>query len=63
MGVHYNAVNTFTVYKNMNLFDDVSEFPVAFDWGSRTVSLSLSASVTDADAQRVVDAVKSSLTY
>ena len=61
MGIHYNSINSFSVYKKLKIFDDPSGCPIALDWGSRTVSLSLSASVSDSDAERVVDVVKTSL--
>lgn len=62
MGTHYNSIPTFLIYKQMQLFDDpLLNYPVAFDWGKRTVSLSLSAAVSDSDAERVVDAVKNTL--
>ena len=62
MGIHYNSINTFTVYKKMNLFDDPTiSYPEAFAWGKRTISLSLSAAVSDDNAERVVNCVKSIL--
>ena len=62
MGVHYNSVNSFSIYKKMKIFEEPPYLcPIAYDWGSRTVSLSLSASVTDQDAYRVLSAVKNTL--
>ena len=62
MGVHYNSINTFSIYRKMNLFDDpLIAYPVAFAWGKRTVSLSLSAAVSNDDAERVVNSVKLTL--
>jgi dTDP-4-amino-4,6-dideoxygalactose transaminase len=62
MGIHYNSIPTFSIYKKMQLFDDpLLNYPVAYNWGKCTVSLSLSAAVSDSDAERVVDAVKNTL--
>ena len=54
MGIHYNSINTFTVYKKMNLFDDPTiSYPEAFAWEG-TISLSLSAAVSDDNAERLL---------
>jgi dTDP-4-amino-4,6-dideoxygalactose transaminase len=59
MGVHYNAIPTFTAYKNYWSEQElVSNCKNAIEWGKRTVSLSLSAGVDDSDAERVVEATK-----
>ena len=58
-GVHYNSIPTFSAYKNYWGRDQIAkEFPVALDWGRRTVSLSLSAAVTKTDAERIVAYIK-----
>jgi dTDP-4-amino-4,6-dideoxygalactose transaminase len=38
-----------------------NKLPNAFDWGQRTISLSLSAAVSDSDCEKVVLACKSLL--
>jgi len=57
-GIHYKAITTFSIYKEIFGRDGSADFPVAFDWGERTISLSLSAAVSDDDANRVVDCVE-----
>ena len=59
MGLHYNCVPTFSAYKHIWPHESIPKlFPNAYSWGQRTVSLSLSAAVTDANASRIVDATK-----
>ena len=60
-GVHYNAIPTFTAYKDFFLESSESLYPNSMDWGKRCVSLSLSAAVGDNDCERIVDCVKSFL--
>jgi len=60
LGIHYNAVPGFTAYRNKGYFCKAAEeFPIAMSWGRRTVSLSLSAGVSDDDCTRVISAVRS----
>lgn len=59
MGVHYKAIPSFSAYEYLfRGHDSESRYPVAMDWGKRTVSLTLSAGVTDVDASRVAECVK-----
>jgi dTDP-4-amino-4,6-dideoxygalactose transaminase len=59
MGLHYNCLPTFSAYKHIWSPESVPNlFPHAYSWGQRTVSLSLSAAVTDHDVSRIVDATK-----
>ena len=58
-GVHYNSIPSFSVYKNYWSSEKlVKDLPVALDWGRRTVSLSLSAAVSNSDAERIVAYIK-----
>ena len=61
-GVHYNAIPTFSAYKKF-FPPDSSEslYPNSMYWGSKTISLSLSAAVQDKDCERIVDCIKSFL--
>jgi dTDP-4-amino-4,6-dideoxygalactose transaminase len=55
LGVHYNSIPSYTLYKRYkSALSDPSLYPIALDWGSRTISLSLSAAVTDDDIQNIV---------
>ena len=59
MGLHYNCLPTFSAYKQIWPAESIPKlYPNAFSWGQRTVSLSLSAAVTDQDVSRIVDATK-----
>ena len=59
MGLHYNCVPTFSAYRHIWSPESVpSLFPNAYSWGQRTVSLSLSAAVTDEHVDRIVDSTK-----
>ena len=61
-GVHYNAIPTFSAYKDFFPKESSeSLYPNSMDWGQRCVSLSLSAAVKDKDCERIVDCVKSLL--
>ena len=60
-GVHYNAIPTFSAYKNIFPKDSLTLYPNAIDWGERTISLSLSAAVKDNECERIVKCIKSFL--
>ena len=61
-GIHYNSIPSFTAYKSLFSSDlSYSEYPNAFNWGQKTVSLSLSAAVEDKDCERIIDCIKSFL--
>lgn len=57
-GVHYNAIPTFSAYKNLFPRESHSLYPNAIDWGNRTISLSLSAAVSDLECERIVECIK-----
>ena len=57
-GVHYRAIPTHSVYQKQFGWKP-EDFPVAHTIGEQTVSLPLSAKLTDADVDRVISAVKS----
>jgi len=57
-GVHYRAIPTHSVYRKRFGWKP-EDFPVAHAIGEQTVSLPLSAKLTDADVDRIVDGVKS----
>ena len=59
MGVHYKSVPTFSAYKHIwNSSDIIANFPIALEWGHKTISLSLSAAVSDEDVERIVECTK-----
>jgi dTDP-4-amino-4,6-dideoxygalactose transaminase len=59
-GVHYKAITQFELYREtLGVAEDL--FPTASDWGSRCMSLSLSAGMTDSHVERVVDSLKGEL--
>ena len=59
LGVHYQSIPSFSAYRNLwSKEEAIKEYPNAYEWGKRTVSLTLSASVSDEDASRTVDALK-----
>ena len=61
-GVHYNAIPTFSAYKDFFPINNINSlYPNALDWGQRTISLSLSASVEMQDCQRIIECIKSFL--
>ena len=61
-GVHYNSIPTFTAYKKFFPTNKINSlYPNALDWGKRTISLSLSASVEFQDCQRIIECIKSFL--
>ncbi len=61
-GVHYNAIPTFSAYKNYFPTNSIETlYPNALDYGKRTISLSLSASVELEECQRIVECIKSFL--
>ncbi len=63
-GIHYKSIPTFTAYKYLfDVFDPIKEYPVAWDWGNRTVSLSLSAAVSDDDCERIIQCIKQALNF
>ncbi len=58
-GIHYKSIPTFSVYKNIfNTKDYSINLPLAYDWGKRTISLSLSAAVKDNECERIVEVLK-----
>ena len=62
LGVHYNSIPTFSAYSSYDFAKfPQRDYPVAYGWGKSTISLSLSAAVSDDDASRVVASVKSLL--
>ena len=61
-GVHYNSIPTFSAYKTLfNGASAIDNFPVSFQWGKKTISLSLSAAVTVSDQDRIINCLKSLL--
>ena len=52
-GVHYNAIPLFSIYKKLNIGQDLHSYSTALEWGSKTISLSLSAAVTLEQAERI----------
>ena len=61
-GIHYNSIPTFSAYKDFfpsNMVESL--YPNSLDWGKRTISLSLSASVEIPDCQRIIECIKSFL--
>ena len=59
-GIHYNSIPYFSAYKKyFNFLDPSIQFKNAWDWGKRTISLSLSAGVSYDDAERIVNCLKS----
>ena len=61
-GVHYNAIPTFSAYKKFfpsNTLENL--YPNSLDWGKRTISLSISASVGIPDCQRIIECINSLL--
>tara|TARA_B100000579_G_C22761666_1_gene819263 strand:+ start:211 stop:1362 length:1152 start_codon:yes stop_codon:yes gene_type:complete len=61
-GVHYNSIPSFTAYKNYFDFEDPSkDFENAWEWGKKTISLSISAGVSDTDCERIIKCIKSFL--
>ncbi len=58
-GVHYNSVPSFTAYKNIfDQIDPLTDYPISWEWGLKTISLSLSAAVSDHDCERIVKCLK-----
>ena len=58
-GIHYKSIPTFSAYKNLFDKNDSSIcLPNSFDWGNRTISLSMSAAVTNSDCEKVVNVIK-----
>ena len=58
-GVHYNSIPSYTAYKALTIeWGGYEKFKNANNWGNSTISLSLSASVSDTDAERIVEATK-----
>ncbi|MDM0073431.1 DegT/DnrJ/EryC1/StrS family aminotransferase [Variovorax sp. J2P1-59] len=55
VGVHYPAMHLFSMFRAMGYAR--GDFPVAEDIGARTVTLPLFPAMTDADVDRVCDAV------
>ena len=59
-GVHYNSIPTFTAFKQLFKSPQL-DYPNSWDWGNRTISLSLSAAVNEDDCDRIVKCLKSYL--
>ena len=57
VGVHYLAIPEHPFYKKEFSWEP-EDFPVAIQYGKETVSLPISAALTDQDLQDVVDAVR-----
>jgi len=57
VGVHYPAMHLFSLFRQRGHTD--GDFPVAEDIGARTITLPLFPAMTDADVDRVCDAVAS----
>jgi dTDP-4-amino-4,6-dideoxygalactose transaminase len=55
VGVHYPALHLFSLYRELGFKE--GDFPVAEDVGRRTVTLPLFPAMTDADVDRVCDAL------
>ena len=61
-GIHYKLIPSFSAYKSYFPRNTIeSLYPNALDWGKRTISLSLSASVEFQDCQRIIECIKSLL--
>ena len=61
LGVHYKSIPSFTAYKYLfhsNHSDPTIPYKHAWDWGNRTISLSLSAAVSDDDQTRILECIK-----
>ena len=53
--IHYKSIPSFTVYKDLKLFDNSEELEISNDWGERNVSLSLSAGVTEEEIEKTIN--------
>ena len=61
-GIHYKSIPSYSAYTSIFPKEEFrNKLPNAFDWGRRTISLSLSAAVSDNDCEKVVLACKSLL--
>ena len=61
-GIHYKSIPSYSAYTSIFPKEEFrNKLPNAFDWGRRTISLSLSAAVSDSDCEKVVLACKSLL--
>ena len=58
-GIHYNSIPSYSAYKSL-IYEQggYESFPNANKWGRSTISLSLSASVSNEDVERIINSVK-----
>ena len=59
LGYHYRAIHLFSYYRARGFIDGM--FPIAERVGKQIITLPLFPSMTEADVERVVTAVKSRL--
>lgn len=58
-GIHYKSIPSFSAYKNIfNRQEFSSNLPHSYDWGQRTISLSMSAAVKDSECAKIVETIK-----
>lgn len=60
LGVHYQAISQFQIYRDI-LDLRINSFPIAEAWGSSCVSLSMSAGTSTEHAQKIIDALRATL--
>ena len=59
LGIHYKSIPVFSAYGKF--FDKTKiskDYPNSLEWGERTISLSLSAAVSDNDAEKTVNCIR-----
>ncbi len=54
-GIHYKSIPSFSIYKELKLFENSDELKNANDWGKRNISLSLSAGVTEEEIEKTIN--------
>lgn len=59
IGVHYKSIPTYTVFKyQLKIDEPEKKLPISYSWGEKTISLSLSAGVSDLDCERIILCIK-----
>lgn len=56
--IHYNSIPSFSIYKDLNIFENANELIISNNWGKRNISLSLSAAVEESEVEKSIKVLK-----
>jgi len=56
--IHYKSIPSFSVYKEMGIFEGNEDLCLSKEWGEKNISLSLSAAVSDKEVEKTINVLE-----